>query len=126
MVEVGRAIELAKMVNKEFGLSDRDEYTESFVRNIYPLTVSEEDENGYLWYMIVTDDWGFKCMSVLSYYIYPEKRTAGNFIKLQRKIESIAKKEKVKYIEQGSHLNPKVNNILARFGYKHAVLRKEL
>ena len=126
MVEVGRAIELAKMVNKEFGLSDRDEYTESFVRNIYPLTVSEEDENGYLWYMIVTDDWGFKCMSILSYYIFPEKRTAGNFIKLQRKIESIAKKEKVKYIEQGSHLNPKVNNILARFGYKHAVLRKEL
>lgn len=126
MVEVGRAIELAKMVNKEFGLSDRDEYTESFVRNIYPLTVSEEDENGYLWYMIVTDDWGFKCMSILSYYIFPEKRTAGNFIKIQRKIESIAKKEKVKYIEQGSHLNPKVNNILARFGYKHAVLRKEL
>lgn len=126
MVEVGRAIELAKMVNKEFGLSDRDEYTEAFVRNIYPLTASEEDENGYLWYMIVTDDWGFKCMSVLSYYIFPEKRTASNFIKLQRKIESIAKKEKVKYIEQGSHLNPKVNDILARFGYKHAVLRKEL
>ena len=126
MVEVGRAIELAKMVNKEFGLSDRDEYTESFVRNIYPLTVSEEDENGYLWYMIVTDDWGFKCMSILSYYIFPEKRTAGNVINLQRKIEIIAKKEKVKYIEQGSHLNPKVNNILARFGYKHAVLRKEL
>lgn len=126
MVEVGRAIELAKMVNKEYGLSDRDEYTESFVRNIYPLTVSEEDENGYLWYMISPDDWGFKCMSILSYYIFPEKRTAGNFIKLQRKIESIAKKEKVKYIEQGSHLNPKVNEILARFGYKHAVLRKEL
>lgn len=126
MVGVGRAIELAKMVNKEYGLSDRDEYTEAFIRNIYPLTVSEEDENGYLWYMIVTDDWGFKCMSVLSYYIFPEKRTAGNLIKLQRKIESIAKKEKVKYIEQGSHLNPKVNNILARFGYKHAVLRKEL
>lgn len=126
MVEVGRAIELAKMVNKEFGLSDRDDYTEAFVRNIYPLTVSEEDENGYLWYMIVTDDWGFKYMSILSYYIFPEKRTASNFIKLQRKIESIAKKEKVKYIEQGSHLNPKVNNILARFGYKHAVLRKEL
>ena len=126
MVEVGRAIELAKMVNKEFGLSDRDEYTESFVRNIYPLTVSEEDENGYLWYMIVTDDWGFKCMSILSYYIFPEKRTANNFIKLQRKIESIAKKEKVKYIEQGSHLNPKANEILVRFGYKHAVLRKEL
>lgn len=126
MVEVGRAIELAKMVNKEFGLSDRDEYTEAFVRNIYPLTVSEEDENGYLWYMIVTDDWGFKCMSVLSYYIFPEKRTASNFIKMQRKIESIAKKEKVKYIEQGSHLNPKVNDILLKFGYKHAVLRKEL
>jgi len=126
MVEVGRAIELAKMVNKEFGLSDRDEYTEAFVRNIYPLTVPEEDENGYLWYMIITDEWGYKCMSILSYYIFPEKRTASNFIKMQRKIESIAKKEKVKYIEQGSHLNPKVNDILLKFGYKHAVLRKEL
>lgn len=126
MVLVGKAIEYAKMVNAEYGLSDRDEYTEQFIRNLYPLTVSEDDENGYLWYMIITDEWGYKCMSILSYYIFPEKRTARNFIKLQHKIESIAKKEKVKYIEQGSHLNPKVNDILLKFGYKHAVLRKEL
>lgn len=126
MVPVGRAIELARMVNKEYGLSDRDEYTEEFIRGLYPYTVSEEDENGYLWYMITTDDWGYRFMGILSYYIFPDKRTARNFIKLQQRIESIAKKEKVKYIEQGSHLNPKVNDILVRFGYKHAVLRKEL
>ena len=126
MVPVGRAIELAKMVNKEYGLSKRDRYTAKFIRSLYPYTVSEEDENGYLWYMITTDDWGFRFMSVLSYYIFPEKRTARNFLNLQKRIESIAKKEKVKYIEQGSHLNHKVNDILVRLGYKHAVLRKEL
>lgn len=126
MVPVGRAIELAKMVNKEYGLSKRDRYTAKFIRNLYPYSVSEEDENGYLWYMISTDDWGFRFMSVLSYYIFPEKRTARNFLNLQKRIESIAKKEKVKYIEQGSHLNPKVNEILVRLGYKHAVLRKEM
>ena len=126
MAGVGRALELAHLVNKEYGLSDRDKYTDEFVKNLFPYTVLEEDENGYLWYMINTDDWGYNCMSILSYYIYPEKRTGGNFIKLQRKIESIAKKEKVKYIEQGSHLNPKVNEVLVRLGYKHAVLRKDI
>ena len=126
MVEVGRALEFAHKVNAEYGLSDRNEYTDAFIKRLWEFTTSEEYDYGYLWYMIVTDDWGFKCMSVLSYYIFPEKRTASNFIKMQRKIESIAKKEKVKYIEQGSHLNPKVNDILAKFGYKHAVLRKEL
>lgn len=126
MVAVGRAIELAKMVNAEYGLSDRDAYTESFVRRLFPYATLIEDENGYLWYMIVEDDWGYNCMSVLSYYIFPEKRTAVNFLKLQRKIETIAKYEKAKYIEQGSHLNPKVNDILAKMGYKTAVLRKEI
>lgn len=126
MAEVGRALELAHLVNKEYGLSDRDKYTDEFVISLFPYTVLEEDENGYLWYMINTDDWGFRCLSVLSYYIYPDKRTARNFLNLQRRIESIAKIEKVKYIEQGSHLNPKVNEILVRFGYKHAVLRKEI
>lgn len=126
MAAVGRAIELAKMVNKEFGLSDRDGYTERYVRALFPNTVLDEDENGYIWYMVTPDEWGYKCLSILSYYLFPDKRTAVNFIKLQRKIESIAKKEKVKYIEQGSHLNPKANEILVRFGYKHAVLRKEI
>lgn len=126
MVPVGRAIELAKMVNKEYGLSDRDDYTEDFVRRLYPYTVSEEDDNGYLWYMITTDDWGFKYMNVLSYYIFPDKRTTKNFYKLQKRIETIAFQEKVKYIEQGSHLNPKVNDILMKRGYKQAILRKEL
>ena len=126
MVAVGRAIELARMVNAEYGLSDRDDYTEDFVRRLYPYTVSEEDDNGYLWYMIVTDDWGYRCMSVLSYYLFPDKRTVGNFRKLQKRIETIAKQEKVKYIEQGSHLNSKLNDLLLRMGYKQAVLRKEL
>ena len=126
MVAVGRAIELAKMVNAEYGLSDRDSYTEEFVRRLYPITKSEETESGYLWYMIVTDDWGYRCMSVLSYYLFPDKRTVGNFRKLQKRIETIAKQEKVKYIEQGSHLNSKLNDLLLRMGYKQAVLRKEL
>lgn len=126
MAGVGRAIEFGHMVNAEYGLSDRNDYTDEFIKLIFPMTVLEEDETGYLWYMINPDDWGFKCMSVLSYYIYPDKRTATNFMKLQKKIEGIAKKEKVKYIEQGSHLNPKVNEILLKLGYKQAVLRKEI
>lgn len=126
MAEVGRAIEFGHMVNAEYGLSDRNDYTDEFIKLIFPMTVLEEDETGYLWYMINPDDWGFKCMSVLSYYIYPDKRTAANFMKLQKKIEGIAKKEKVKYIEQGSHLNQKVNEILLKLGYKQAVLRKEI
>lgn len=126
MAQVGRAIELAKMVNAEYGLSDRDAYTESFVRRLFPYATLIEDENGYLWYMMVEDDWGYKCMSILSYYIFPQKRSAANFLKMQRKIETIAKKEKAKYIEQGSHLNQKVNDILAKMGYKLAVLRKEI
>jgi hypothetical protein len=126
MAEVGRALELAHIVNAEYGLSDRNSYTDEFVKMLFPMTVSEEDDTGYLWYMINPDDWGFKCMSVLSYYLYPDKRTALNFMKLQRKIEGIAKQEKVKYIEQGSHLNPKVNDVLLRLGYKQAVLRKEM
>ena len=126
MVVVGRALELAHKVNAEYGLSDRDSLTDEYVMRIYPYTTAEEDENGYLWYMITTDEWGFRFMSVLSYYIFPDKRNAKTFIKLQKRIESIAKKEKVKYIEQGSYLNPKVNDILVKFGYKNAVLRKEL
>lgn len=126
MAGVGRAIEFGHMVNAEYGLSDRDSYTDDYIKWIFPYTTLEEDETGYIWYTIMTDDWGYKYMGVLSYYIYPDKRTATNFMKLQKKIEGIAKKEKVKYIEQGSHLNPKVNEILVKLGYKHAVLRKEL
>lgn len=126
MAEVGRALELAHIVNAEYGLSDRDSYTDDFVKSLFPYATLEEDENGYLWYIVSTDDWGFKCLGVLSYYLYPDKRTASNFLKLQKKIEGIAKKEKVKYIEQGSHLNPKVNEVLVKLGYKHAVLRKDL
>ena len=126
MVVVGRALELAHMVNAEYGLSDRNDYTDKFVQAIYPYTISEEYDYGYLWYMITTDDWGFKFMNVLSYYIFPDKRSIGNFRKLQKKIETIAKQEKVKYIEQGSHLNSKVNDLLQKMGYKQSVLRKEL
>lgn len=125
-MQVGRAIELGHIINKEYGLSDRNDYTDEFITRLFPYSVAEEDENGYLWYMITTDDWGYRLMSVLSYYIYPEKRTAKNFLNLQRKIETIAKKEKVKYIEQGSHLNQKVNDVLAKLGYKTAVLRKDI
>ena len=126
MVAVGRALELAHMVNAEYGLSDRNEYTDRFITMLYPYTQQEEYDYGYLWWMITTDDWGVKFMNVLSYYLFPEHRTAKNFLKLQRRIETIAKSENVKYIEQGSHLNPKVNDILVRFGYKSSVLRKEM
>ena len=126
MAVVGRAIEFAHMVNAEYGLSDRNQYTEEFIRNIFPNTTLLEDEDGYLWYMTAFDEWGYKYMIVLSYMLFEGKRTAKAFIKLQKKIESIAISEKVKYIEQGSHLNDKVNDILVRFGYKHAILRKEL
>ena len=126
MVAVGKALEFAHMVNAEYGLSDRNDYTDGFIKRLWDYTKAEVYDYGYLWYMIVTDDWGYKCMSVMSYYILPDKRSAKNFIKLQHRIETIAKLEKVKYIEQGSHLNPKVNDILVRFGYKQAVLRKEL
>ena len=114
------------LVNKEFGLSDRNEESIRFFERIKPLSDYIVDEKHYVWVLFTEDMWGFPCMSVISSYIKPEYRTVGMFRKMQDEIIMLAKSKKIKYILQGSHLNDKLHKVLGKMGYKVASMRRDI
>lgn len=108
------------LVNEEFGLSDRNEKSIQFFRNLIPLSDYIIDDWHYLWVLPSYDMWGDKYLVVVSFFIKKEHRTVANFRKLQDEIIMLAKKHEVEYIIQGSHLNGKLHKILGNMGYEIA------
>ena len=126
MAVVGNIKKWVKIVNAEYGLSDKNKASIDYFVKLKDIAKFEFNENDYLIYMTSTDMWGDKFLSVISYYILPEHRNYKSFIKMQRRIEELAKINNVKYIYQGSHLNSKLSNVLSKMGYSVGYYKKEI
>ena len=114
------------LVNEEFGLSDRNEKSIQFFRNLMPLSDYIIDDWHYLWVLPSYDMWGDKYIMVVSYFIKKEHRTVANFRKLQDEIIMLAKKHKSVYIIQGSYLNGKLHKVLSKMGYETAQMMRRV
>lgn len=114
------------IVNDEFGLSDRNENSIEFFQRILPYSDYIIDDEHYLWVISSMDMWGVPYLSVVSWFIKKEHRTVGYFKKVQDEIIMLAKKHKVEYIVQGSHLNDKLYKVLGKMGYRTSIMRRDL
>lgn len=126
MVEDGKIRKWVEQVNKEYGLSDKNEASIKFFESI--KNISEVIDGGYyyIWCIVAPDMWGEKYLSVVSWYILPEHRNVATFKKVQDEIIKLAKRKKVGYIIQGSHLNDKLHKVLGKMGYRVASMRRDI
>lgn len=126
MVEKEKIRFWVEQVNKEFGLSDKNEESIKFFEKIAPISDVIDGGYYYVWCIVAPDMWGEKYLSVVSWYIMPDKRTVGNFKKIQQEIITLAKDKKVGYIIQGSHLNDKLYDVLKQMDYKTFSMRRNI
>lgn len=126
MAVVGNITRWVKIVNAEYGLSDKNKSSIDYFVKLKDIANFEFFNEGYLVTLVSDDMWGNKVLSVLSYYILPEHRNYKNFKKIQNRIEELAKTNNVRYIYQGSHLNSKLNNVLEKMGYSTGFYKKEI
>ena len=126
MVEAGKITAWVNQVNKEYGLEDKDSYTVEFFKTIEPISEVIDGGYYYIWCLIAPDMWGEKYLSVVSWYIMPDKRNVATFKKVQDEIIKLAKRKKVGYIIQGSHLNDKLHRVLGKMGYRVASMRRDI
>ena len=115
-----------KTFNKEYGLSHKNKECLDYFMKIREFANFDIDDSSILVTIVSSDAWGDKMLSVISYYILPEHRNYRNFIKIQNRIEELAKINNVRYIFQGSHLTPKLNGMLEKRGYKVGFMKKEI
>jgi hypothetical protein len=126
-VAVGKLIKKwVKIVNAEYGLSHRNKQSIDFFMMIKDVATFIFEDNYYIVCLVSKDMWGYKTLSVISYYILPEHRNYKNFMEIQKRIDTLAKINKVKYIYQGSHLNSKLDRVLRKMGYSDGFLKKEI
>ncbi len=115
-----------KTFNKEYGLSHKNKECLDYFMKIRGVANFDIDDSSILVTIVSLDAWGDKMLSVISYYILPEHRNYRNFIKVQNRIEELAKINNVRYIFQGSHLAPKLNGYLEKRGYVVGFMKKEI
>ncbi len=115
-----------KIVNREFRLSRRNKYSTAFFYGFKDQSYFYIGNEGYFVAMEQQDMWGFRELTILSYYLLPEARTLENLNALLEEMEKLAKALKIKRICQGSHLNEKLPIYLKYKGYKISEMRKDL
>ena len=114
------------IVNAEYGRSDRNAESIDYFKKLIGIAEFVVNNDYYLVYIVAPDMWGDLTLYLVSFYIMPDKRKAVFLRKLFSLIERLAKKNKVKYIVAGSHLNTKFHNFLLLTGYHQATFRKEI
>ncbi len=116
-----------ELVNAEYGLSDKNEESVNYFKNISLFSHFYETEQYYLVLMTSKNMWGEKELNVISYYIKPEFRNNPRYLlEIQKLIKNVAIELKVKYINQGGHLNDGILDFLGKIGYKVSSMRKEI
>jgi hypothetical protein len=115
-----------KTFNKEYGLSHKNKECLDYFMKIREIANFDIYDDSILVTLVFGDAWGEKILSVVTYYILPEYRNYKNFIKIQNRIDELAKINNVRYIYQGSHLAPKLNGVLMKRGYQVGVMKKEI
>ena len=115
-----------KTFNAEYGLSHKNKECLDYFMKIREIANFDIYDDSILVTLVFGDAWGEKILSVVTYYILPEHRNYRNFIKIQNRIDELAKINNVRYIYQGSHLAPKLNGVLMKRGYQVGVMKKEI
>lgn len=115
-----------KTVNAEYGLTERNRFTISYIDSIRDESIFIYDEDKYAVLTPCPDLWGNKEIVVVSFYIRPEKRSLKTLNELQNVIEQTARENGAKYINEGSHFEPRLHLYLQYRGFEVANLRKEL
>lgn len=113
-------------VNKEFGLSAKNNECRQFFYTIRSYSYFAIANEGYAAMTEEVDMWGNKSLVVKSSYLLPEYRTLANLNELQRYIEQTARQCGAKYIIQGTHLGDRFLKYLARRKYQTCEMRKEI
>lgn len=109
-------------INKKFGRGNSDWTTRWIELLISRGAKAELYDDWYVVYIICPDAWGDKQLAVMSC----DSDNISAFMAMQRRIEQVAKDSGVKYILQGSELDDKYNEYLARSGYRAQTFRKEV
>lgn len=115
-----------KRVNKEYGLSDKNEESVAWFMQLRGVAKFIERKEYYFVGLPTPDMWGKVGFAVLSSYVIPKYRTAKYILKMQREMLSVAKECNSCYIIQGSHLGNKYFKFLSGIGYKVCEMRKEI
>lgn len=113
-------------VNKEFGLSAKNNECRQFFYTIRDYSYFAFANEGYAVMTVEADMWGNKGLVVKSSYLLPEYRTLANLNELQRYIEQTARQCGATSIIQGTHLGDRFLTYLTRQGYKTCEMRKEI
>lgn len=116
-----------KRVNKEIGREDRNETSLAYFVNLskLPNVRFSMHWNWYLVTIVYDDMWGDKCLAVVSCSVKKDKRAGSSFLEMQREIKRLAKRYKVRYTIQGSHIDDKYFKFLSGIGYKVSEMKKE-
>ena len=114
-----------RMVNKEIGRRDTNDYCIEYFKRLKGIATFDTHKEWYMVYMIFPNMWGDKELHIISLYVHPKHRTGKNFLTIQRKIKQLAIKNKVRYTIQGSHIDNKYFKFLSGLGYEVADMRKE-
>ena len=115
-----------KRVNKEFGLSGSNEVSVAYFMSFRGIAKFIDRKEYYIVGMPTQDMWGNRGFAVISCYVRPEYRTAKYVLKMEREIETVAKRFNSCYIVQGSHLGDKYLKFLGGIGYKVCDMKKEI
>lgn len=113
-------------VNKEFGLSAKNNECRQFFYTIRDYSFFAFANEGEAVMTVEVDMWGNKSLVVKSSYLLPEHRTLANLNELQHYIEETARQCGAKSIIQGTHLGDRFLTYLTRHGYKTCEMRKEI
>lgn len=114
-----------KIVNKEIGREDRNEYCIDYFMRLSKLQNVRivSHRNWYLVTMVYNDMWGDKCLAVISCAV--KDKCVKSFLDIQREIKRLAKRNKVRYTIQGSHIRKKYFKFLKGIGYEVSEMKKE-
>lgn len=116
-----------KRINKEIGREDRNEYCLEYYMNLakLPNVKFTMHWNWFLVTIVYPDMWGDKCLAVITCGVKEDKREGRSFLELQREVKRLAKRYKVRYTIQGSHIRKKYFKFLKGIGYEVSEMRKE-
>ena len=67
--------------------------------------------------------WGDKCLAVISCAV--KDKCAKSFLEIRHEVKRLAKRNKVRYTIQGSHIKKKYFKFLNGLGYEVSEMKKE-
>ena len=116
-----------RIVNEEFGLSDKNEASVAYFKELKPIASFVTGKGWYLVYSTLPDMWGNIGLYVHSFYVMTKNRGKG-VLQVIHTIFNTAKILGCKKIVMGCHLGnvEKFNKFLKGMGFKPSVFVKEI